>query len=61
MNNEIRELSMDELETVSGCTLDGMSALLELASIKLEHVKDSPVAQTGPLVRQTLAPMLNRH
>lgn len=63
MTNQFRELSIDELGTVSGGDLGSMSSLVALESARLEGEKQSTVASNQasgvrqtPVVRQaTLA------
>jgi hypothetical protein len=54
MTKEIRELRMDELDSVSGGDfLGGLSSLVQLAAAALEGAKESTITST-PVVRQTL-------
>jgi hypothetical protein len=56
MNNQIRELSIDDLDTVSGGEgLGSLGSLIQLETTRLEGEKQSTTASTQAPVRQSIA------
>jgi hypothetical protein len=55
MTNKIRELSMDELETVSGGALDGISYLIAVTQMKVDNANNNAMAGADAQ-RQSLHP-----
>lgn len=47
MNNH-RELSIDELDTVSGGDFGGLESIVQLESVRLEGASQTPVSPTPP-------------
>ena len=52
--NKHRELSIDELGTVSGGDF-GLDSIIHVESVRLEGVRDTPVSPTPPIIGESKA------